>query len=105
MIVSPVAATAIAPGAGASSAGAQPIASSAAPEKLEGAPAVAPKQPHPGRLTIEFDEASQRFVQTLLEGGSEEILRRYPNEGQLAFSRGVSAYVRALQLAEFRPGA
>ena len=58
----------------------------------------------PPKLTIELDTASRRFVQTLFDGGSEEVLRRYPDEGQIAFSRGVNAYVRALQRAEFQDG-
>ena len=51
----------------------------------------------PSKLVIEFDQASQRFVQTLLDDAAHEILRRYPDEAQLAFSRGVNAYVRAMR--------
>ena len=51
----------------------------------------------PSKLVIEFDQASQRFVQTLLDDAAPEILRRYPDEAQLAFSRGVNAYVRAMR--------
>ena len=51
----------------------------------------------PSKLVIEFDQPSQRFVQTLLDDVTHTILRRYPDEGQLAFSRGVNAYVRAMR--------
>lgn len=105
MKVSPVPAFVAPPSAGASSSAALSVASSDAPERIKNLPGAALTQSYPGRLTIEFDEASQRFVQTLLDGGNEEILRRYPNEEQLAFSRGVSSYVRAFRFVEFQlPG-
>ncbi len=47
----------------------------------------------PRRLRIELDYASERFVQTLM--AADTVLRRYPNETQLAFSRGVRAYEEA----------
>lgn len=47
-------------------------------------------------LTIEFDEASERFVQTLVDPANQSVLRRYPAENQLAFSRGINAYMTAL---------
>jgi hypothetical protein len=50
----------------------------------------------PPRLVIELDEAAERFVQTLMDGAGETLLRRYPDEGQLAFSRGVTAYMAAV---------
>jgi hypothetical protein len=50
----------------------------------------------PARLVIELDAAAERFVQTLVDGVSDTVLRRYPNEGQLAFSRGVNAYLAAM---------
>lgn len=52
-------------------------------------------------LVIELDQASQRFVQTLIDEGARTVLRRYPNEEQLAFSRGVNAYVSAMRLKRF----
>jgi hypothetical protein len=51
------------------------------------------------KLTIEFDTASERFVQTLVDASNETVLRRYPNSNQLAFSRGINAYMRAMQNA------
>lgn len=63
-----------------------------------GAAAAAPQQPLLApRLYIELDDASDRFVQTMVDTAGETILRRYPNEGQLAFSRGVNAYVHAMR--------
>ena len=55
----------------------------------------------PSKLVIEFDQDSQRFVQTLLDDVARTILRSYPDEGQLAFSRGVHAYVRAMRQTQF----
>jgi hypothetical protein len=52
----------------------------------------------PGQLMIEVDHASGRFVQTMKDA-SEEVLWRFPNETQLAFSRAVVAYVRASDVA------
>lgn len=48
------------------------------------------------KLVICLDVASQRFVQMLIEPGSQSVLRRFPHEGQLVFSRGVSAYLDTL---------
>jgi hypothetical protein len=48
------------------------------------------------RLVIEFDPAAERFIQTLLDSANDTVLRRYPDEGQLAFSRGIKAYITAL---------
>jgi hypothetical protein len=50
----------------------------------------------PPRVVIELDQAAERFVQTLFDGMSDTVLRRYPDEGQLAFSRGINAYVMAM---------
>jgi hypothetical protein len=49
-------------------------------------------------LTIVFDRASARFVQTL--AADDTVLRRYPNETQLAFSRGICAYEKARRAHE-----
>lgn len=48
------------------------------------------------KLTIEFDDAAGRFVQTLIDPTNQSVLRRFPAEYQLAFSRGVNAYMAAL---------
>jgi hypothetical protein len=46
-------------------------------------------------LIIELDQSAQRFVQTLVDPATGAVLRRYPDEIQLTFSRGVAAYVKA----------
>jgi len=50
----------------------------------------------PTNLVISYDESAGRFVQTLTDANSEETLRRYPNDGQLAYSRAIMAYFRAM---------
>lgn len=47
-------------------------------------------------LVISFDEDANRFVQTLTDATTSETLRRYPNDTQLAYSRAVMAYIRAM---------
>ncbi len=47
------------------------------------------------KVLVRIDTMSGRFVQTLLDRSTQEVLLQYPNEGQLAFSRAISAYVRA----------
>lgn len=49
------------------------------------------------KLRVEIDTVSGRFVHTLLDPRSQEVLAQYPNEGQLAFSRAISAYVQSLR--------
>ncbi len=50
----------------------------------------------PNALSVRLDESSQRFVQTLTDANTQETLRRYPSEAQLAYSRAVMAYLRTL---------
>lgn len=50
----------------------------------------------PNALSVRLDESSQRFVQTLTDADTQETLRRYPSEAQLAYSRAVMAYLRTL---------
>src|SRR5262245_24074876 len=50
----------------------------------------------PGELLIEVDRASGRFVHTLKDASTEEVKWRFPSEAQLAFSRAVNAYNRAV---------
>jgi hypothetical protein len=50
----------------------------------------------PAQLVIELDAAAERFVQTLVAAGGQTVLRRYPDENQLAFSRGINAYMAAI---------
>jgi len=49
----------------------------------------------PAKLNVQLDEGAQRFVQTLTDVNTAEMLRRYPSEAQLAYSRAVMAYLRA----------
>ncbi|KAF0172238.1 MAG: flagellar protein FlaG [Hyphomonadaceae bacterium] len=48
-----------------------------------------------GHLRIELDRDAGRFVQTLTDSETNEILRRFPNESQLAFARAIGAYMNA----------
>ena len=50
----------------------------------------------PDVLQVSLDTSAGRFVQVLTDVDTEETLRRYPSEGQLAYSRAVMAYMRAL---------
>jgi hypothetical protein len=49
----------------------------------------------PANLKLHRDADAGWFVQTLIDPVSRETLRRYPSESQLAFSRAVTAYLRA----------
>ena len=49
----------------------------------------------PGKVAISLDREAQRFVSTLTDTSTEEMLRRYPSESQLAYARAVMAYLRA----------
>ncbi len=49
----------------------------------------------PGSLHVRLDAGAQRFVQTLTDSNTGEMLRRYPSEAQLAYARAVMAYLRA----------
>jgi hypothetical protein len=70
-----------------------------APEPVAISTAAPPGPLFTPRLRIEFDVAAERFVQTLVDPTSQSVLRRFPAENQLAFSRGVNAYMAALQRA------
>jgi hypothetical protein len=50
----------------------------------------------PANLMIRYDEGAERFVQTLTDANTSETLRRYPNDTQLAYSRAIMAYIRAM---------
>lgn len=50
----------------------------------------------PNKLEVSLDTSAGRFVQILTDANTEETLRKYPSEGQLAYSRAVMAYMRAL---------
>ncbi|MGD9981339.1 MAG: hypothetical protein AB7H66_17055 [Hyphomonadaceae bacterium] len=49
----------------------------------------------PDKLRVSLDTNAGRFVQTLTDIDTAEMLRRYPSESQLAYSRAVMAYLRA----------
>jgi hypothetical protein len=49
----------------------------------------------PDKLQVSLDAHAARFVQTLTDANTAEMLRRYPSESQLAYSRAVMAYLRA----------
>lgn len=49
----------------------------------------------PSKVAIALDQESQRFISTLTDTSTSEMLRKYPSESQLAYSRAVMAYLRA----------
>jgi hypothetical protein len=49
----------------------------------------------PDKVAVSLDSQSQRFVSTLTDVNTSEMLRKYPSESQLAYSRAVMAYLRA----------
>jgi|CXWL01.1.fsa_nt_gi hypothetical protein len=50
----------------------------------------------PDKVAVSFDSQSQRFVSTLIDVITSEMLRKYPSESPLAYSRAVMAYLRAI---------
>ncbi|MGE0047157.1 MAG: hypothetical protein AB7J28_05255 [Hyphomonadaceae bacterium] len=58
---------------------------------------VAPMSPQPmllaPDLVVEIDAASSRFVSKLLDPETEEALRQYPKQVELAFSAAIRAYM------------
>ncbi len=53
----------------------------------------------PDKIVVQLDGDAQRFVQTVTDGGTADVVLRYPSEQQLAYARAVVAYLRA-QLAK-----
>ncbi len=49
----------------------------------------------PAKVAVALDQESQRFISTLTDTSTAEMLRKYPSESQLAYSRAVMAYLRA----------
>lgn len=49
----------------------------------------------PDHVAVSLDPEAQRFVSILTDTSTSEMLRRYPSESQLAYSRAVMAYLRA----------
>ena len=74
-------------------------AAQAAARRIAEYEAVQRAQLQPGKVEIQLDPDAQRFVATLTDSTTSEMLRRYPSESQLAYSRAVMAYLRA-QLAK-----
>jgi hypothetical protein len=52
--------------------------------------------PAPGHLLVRIDAEAGRFVHTMTDPATQETRWRYPSEAQLAYSRAVGAYMRAL---------
>jgi len=50
----------------------------------------------PDVLSVQLDETAGRFVQTLTDSDTSNVVLRYPSESQLAYSRAVMAYLRML---------
>jgi len=50
----------------------------------------------PAKHQVHLDHDAARFVQTVTDASTGDVVLRYPNEEQLAFSRAVAAYVRAV---------
>ena len=73
-----------------------PAAPVAAPNQINAQLAVAHANLAPGKLLVQMDAEAGRFVQTLTDSESQETIWRYPSEAQLAYSRAVMAYVRAM---------
>jgi hypothetical protein len=72
-----------------------PAAEAAAPRPTEDKSA-ALQALTPDRLTVSLDASAGRFVQTLTDIETEETVRKYPSDAQLAYSRAVMTYLRAL---------
>jgi hypothetical protein len=71
------------------------IAAEAAAKRLAEHKAALQSEVQPDKLQVQLDGNAQRFVQTLTDSRTGEMLRRYPSEAQLAYARAVMAYLRA----------
>jgi uncharacterized FlaG/YvyC family protein len=71
------------------------IAAEAAQRRLAVHTAALQAEVKPDNLQVSLDGNAQRFVQTLTDSNTGEMLRRYPSEAQLAYARAVMAYLRA----------
>ncbi|MCA8885980.1 MAG: hypothetical protein KDA35_05115 [Hyphomonadaceae bacterium] len=49
----------------------------------------------PDKVAVALDQESQRFISTVTDTSTAEMLRKYPSESQLAYSRAVMGYLRA----------
>jgi hypothetical protein len=70
-------------------------AAKAARERIAAFEAAQHADLQPDRVLVRLDPEAQRFVSTLTDSTTAEMLRRYPSEAQLAYSRAVMAYLRA----------
>lgn len=70
------------------------IAAEAAQRRLAAHKAMLHVKAEPHNLQVRLDDDAQRFVQTLTDSSTGEMLRRYPSEAQLAYARAVMAYLR-----------
>jgi hypothetical protein len=73
----------------------QGIAAEAAQQRMAAHKAALRADVQPDNLQVSLDGNAQRFVQTLTDSDTGEMLRRYPSESQLAYARAVMAYLRA----------
>lgn len=72
------------------------LAAQSAEQALEETTQQAQASIAPAKLVIRVDADAGRFVNTLLDPHSDEVLRQYPSDAQLAYARAVNAYLRAL---------
>jgi hypothetical protein len=79
--------------------GGAPASQAAERTALEGAdqaPANSNDKPAPAKLVVRVDVEAGRFVNMLVDAESDEVLRKYPSDAQLAFSRAVKSYLRVM---------
>lgn len=84
------------------------VVSTARPERAPEEPAEVPKERAvaasaplvSAEVRIEMDKAAGRMVQTFVDSGTGEVLRQFPGETQLAFSRALAAFERARSCKE-----
>lgn len=68
----------------------------AAPAERGQPETIAAAAPAPTDVHVDFDREAGRFIQTVTDLTTDQVLRQYPSEAQLAYSRAVAAYMRAL---------
>jgi len=71
-------------------------AAQAAEQRLAEHKAMLRRELEPAKLLVRLDASAGRFVQTLTDSNTAEMVRRYPSEAQLAYSRAVMAYLRTM---------
>ena len=71
------------------------IAAEAAQKRMAAYKAELRAEVQPDNVQVRLDETAHRFVATLTDSSTGEMLRRYPSESQLAYARAVMAYLRA----------